>query len=91
MSQAIHDKQKVLRRMHRVHGRILAIEQMLDDEVECGEVLQQITRCKRAVNGLLTSIMEERIHTLVDSGPLHQGQRGDAGEKLLGLVHSYFK
>ena len=88
---AIHDKQKILNRMHRIRGRILAIEQTLENEVECCEVLLQITRCKRAVTGLLDFVLEERIRTLVDAKPIHQGQRCDAGEKLFSLVHSYFK
>jgi DNA-binding FrmR family transcriptional regulator len=92
MSHTIRDKQKLLNRVRRIRGQILAIERALEDELGCGEVLQQITGCRGAMNGLLAVVLEEHIRThLVDADADHRGQHDDAREQLVNVVHSYFR
>lgn len=89
MGHTIQNKQKLLNRVRRIRGQIDAIERALIEEGECGEVLQQITSCRGAMNGLLAVVLEDHIRThLVDA--LANGH-GDAREQLIDVVHSYFK
>ncbi len=91
MSHTIQDKQKLLNRVRRIRGQIDAIERALEDEKGCLDVLQQITSCRGAMNGLLTVVLEEHIRChLVDAEPGEHGE-SDAREVLLEVVRSYFK
>jgi len=64
----------------------------LEQDSECIDVLQQITSCRGAINGLLGVVLEDHISThLVDAEGEAGGDRGDAREQLIDVVHSYLK
>ncbi|WP_423193675.1 metal/formaldehyde-sensitive transcriptional repressor [Cupriavidus sp. H18C2] len=91
MSHIIQDKQKLLNRVRRIRGQIDAIERALEEEKGCLDVLQQITSCRGAMNGLLAVVLEEHIRChLVDAEPAREGQ-SDARDVLVEVVRSYFK
>ncbi|RKP48188.1 metal/formaldehyde-sensitive transcriptional repressor [Trinickia fusca] len=90
MSHTIREKQKLLNRIRRIKGQIEAIERSLEDERGCNEVLQQLTSCRGAMNGLLAVVLEDHIRThLVDAETDHD--HGSPTEQLIEIVHSYFK
>ena len=91
MSHTIRDKQKLLNRVRRIRGQVDAIERALVDESDCLALLQQITSCRGAMNGLLGVVLEDHIRThLVDVD--HAGDDKDDGkEQLIEIVRSYFK
>ncbi|WP_019448226.1 metal/formaldehyde-sensitive transcriptional repressor [Cupriavidus sp. BIS7] len=92
MSHTIHDKQKLINRVRRIRGQIDAIERALDEEKGCLDVLQQITSCRGAMNGLLSVVLEEHIRChLVDAEPDRNDGEGDSREVLIEVVRSYFK
>jgi DNA-binding FrmR family transcriptional regulator len=92
MSHTIREKQKLLNRVRRIRGQVEAIERALEEERGCNEVLQQITSCRGAMNGLLAVVLEDHIRThLVDAGAEDDGHDGSATEQLIEVVHSYFK
>lgn len=89
MGHTVREKQKLLNRVRRIRGQIDAIERALEEEKECLDVLQQITSCRGAMNGLLAVVLEDHIRThLVDADGV---ETGDAKEQLISVVHSYFK
>ncbi|AMO98148.1 metal-sensitive transcriptional repressor family protein [Collimonas arenae] len=92
MGHTIKDKQKLLNRVRRIRGQVDAIERALEEEKGCMDVLQQITGCRGAMNGLLAVVLEDHIRThLVDvEHEAHDGH-GDAREQLIDVVKSYFK
>ncbi|WP_179404099.1 metal/formaldehyde-sensitive transcriptional repressor [Burkholderia guangdongensis] len=92
MSHTVREKQKLLNRVRRIKGQIEAIERALEDERGCNEVLQQITSCRGAMNGLLAVVLEDHIRThLVDADQHDDDTQGSATEQLIEVVHSYFK
>ena len=92
MSHTVKEKQKLLNRVRRIRGQVDAIERALEEEIGCVEVLQQITSCRGAMNGLLTVVLEDHIRThLVDAETGRGKVPGDAKEHLIDIVHSYFK
>ncbi|GJH35939.1 metal-sensing transcriptional repressor [Paraburkholderia hospita] len=92
MSHAIRDKQKLLNRVRRIKGQVEAIERALVDERGCNDVLQLITSCRGAMNGLLAVVLEDHIRThLVDAEHEHAHDEWSATEQLIEVVHSYFK
>lgn len=91
MGHTIRDKQKILNRVRRIRGQIDAIERTLLEEGDCINVLQQITSCRGAMNGLLGVVLEDHIRTHLVDAPEHGGEHGDGKEQLIEIVHSYFK
>ena len=90
MSHTIREKQKLLNRVRRIKGQLDAIERALEDERGCADVLQQITSCRGAMNGLLAVVVEDHIRThLVDADTADEHSSGT--EQLIEVVRSYFK
>lgn len=90
MSHTIREKQKLLNRVRRIRGQVDAIERALDEEQGCSEVLQLITSCRGAMNGLLALVIEDHIRTHLVEAP-SKADEPDAREHLIEIVHSYFK
>jgi DNA-binding FrmR family transcriptional regulator len=92
MSHTVREKQKLLNRVRRIKGQIEAIERALEEERGCNDVLQQITSCRGAMNGLLAVVLEDHIRThLVDADHNAINEDGSATEQLIEVVHSYFR
>lgn len=92
MSHTIHDKKKLIGRVRRIRGQLEAIERALEEERDCIEVLQQITSCRGAMNGLLAVVLEDHIRThLVDANFAEGKELTDGKEQLIEIVRSYFK
>jgi len=93
MSHTVKDKQKLLNRVRRIRGQIDAIERALEEEKGCMNILQQITSCRGAINGLAAVVLEDHIRThLVEAPHDHEhADDADAKEILIEVVNSYFK
>jgi DNA-binding FrmR family transcriptional regulator len=87
MTHTLSGKTKLLNRVRRIKGQVEAIERALEAEAVCGDVMQQITSCRGAVNGLLAELLEEHITSHFANTPGNK----EASEQLLDVVHSYFK
>ncbi|SDH68644.1 metal/formaldehyde-sensitive transcriptional repressor [Paraburkholderia phenazinium] len=91
MSHTIREKQKLLNRVRRIKGQVEAIERALEEERGCVDVLQQITSCRGAMNGLLAVVLEDHIRSHLVDADHHEEPGGSATEQLIEVVHSYFK
>ncbi|AOJ27658.1 metal/formaldehyde-sensitive transcriptional repressor [Burkholderia seminalis] len=91
MSHTVRDKQKLLNRVRRIKGQVEAIERALEDERGCNDVLQQITSCRGAMNGLLAVVLEDHIRSHLVDADTPDAHEGSATEQLIDVVHSYFK
>jgi DNA-binding FrmR family transcriptional regulator len=91
MSHTVQEKQRLLNRVRRIKGQVEAIERALEEEHGCSDVLQRITSCRGAMNGLLAVVLEDHIRNhLVDANDGEE-PAGSATEQLIEVVHSYFK
>jgi len=52
-------------RINRIIGQLKGIERMVNQERECGEVLQQISAIKKAIDGLSKEIVISDICRIV--------------------------
>jgi DNA-binding FrmR family transcriptional regulator len=91
VSHTIRDKQKLLNRVRRIRGQIDAIERSLEAEAGCEQILQLLTSCRGAMNGLLAVVVEDHIRTHFVPVEEESAEHGDAREHLIDIVHSYFK
>ncbi|HEX3913289.1 MAG TPA: metal/formaldehyde-sensitive transcriptional repressor [Steroidobacteraceae bacterium] len=87
MSHTIQGKTKLLNRVRRIRGQVEAIERALEAEAGCTDVIQRITSCRGAVNGLLAEVLEDHIKEHFTRTPAN----ADASRQLLNVVHSYLK
>lgn len=91
MSHTIRDKQKLLNRVRRIRGQVDALERSLGAEAGCEQILQQLTSCRGAMNGLLAVVLEDHIRTHFILAESEANSSGDVREQLIDIVHSYFK
>ncbi|KOR17470.1 metal/formaldehyde-sensitive transcriptional repressor [Burkholderia cenocepacia] len=72
-------------------GQVEAIERALEEERGCNDVLQLITSCRGAMNGLLAVVLEDHIRSHLVDADTPDAHEGSATEQLIEVVHSYFK
>ena len=92
MAHTTKDRQKLLRRVHRIRGQIEAIETTLGGEHECADLLQQVAACRGALNGLMAELIEGHIqfHVLNPEGG-KSSSRAKAADELVDVVRAYLK
>jgi DNA-binding FrmR family transcriptional regulator len=91
MGHTIKEKQKLLNRVRRIKGQVEAIERALEEERGCANVLQQITSCRGAMNGLLAVVLEDHIRNHLVDVRTDEEPDGSATEQLIEVVHRYFR
>jgi DNA-binding FrmR family transcriptional regulator len=87
MSHTIREKTRLLNRVRRIRGQVEAIERALEAEVTCADVIQRITSCRGAMNGLLAEVLGDHIKEHFTRTPAD----AEASRQLLKVVHSYLK
>jgi len=48
-------------RVNRIIGQLRGIQKMVDDDRECGDILQQILAVKKAINGVTKDIIVQSL------------------------------
>ena len=92
MTHTIRDRTKLSNRVRRIVGQIGSVKKLLDQESECGPVLQQLAACRGAINGLMAEILEDHIRFhVVDPDLDPESDQGEATEQLVEIVRSYLK
>jgi DNA-binding FrmR family transcriptional regulator len=92
MAHTAREKKKLLNRVRRVRGQVEALERALEEEAGCMAVLQLITACRGAMNGLMAEIVEDHIRMHVLEPEDHpESARAQAAEELIDVFHSYIK
>lgn len=74
------DKAKVLARLRRVEGQVRAIEQMVDDDKYCIDVLTQIAAANSALKSVALLLLDDHLNHCVRQASAEGGDVAD--EKL---------
>ena len=85
------DKEKLVKRLHRIEGQVRGIERMIEDDRYCIDILTQIAAVNTALESFAFTILDEHVNHCV-AGALASGDEGDAQEKtreLLAAVHRF--
>ena len=62
MPHSIEEKKKLLNRVRRLVGQVAAIERSLNqDDVDCSEILHNISVCRGAMDALMAEVIEGHI------------------------------
>ena len=62
-----HEKNKkaLVTRLNRIEGQVKGVKKMVEEDIYCDEVLNQISSIKAALNGLSKALLERHINTCV--------------------------
>lgn len=92
MVHTVRDRSKLLNRVRRIRGQVIAVEQLLEKEVECERVLHTIAACRGAIDGLLAEVLEDHIRYHVVSPEADpESEQVQAAEQLVDLLRTYLK
>ena len=84
-----NETETLLTRLRRIEGQIRGIARMVEEDVYCDDVLNQITSVNAALNGVRRQLLEAHIRSCV-AGQLADGELGVVDElmKTIGrIVH----
>ena len=92
MGHTAQDKVKLLNRIKRIRGQLNAVENELERDAECSSVLQTLSACRGALNGLMSEIIEGHIRFhVVDPSKRPTSAQAKATQELLKVLRSYLK
>jgi CsoR family transcriptional regulator, copper-sensing transcriptional repressor len=87
----VSDKDKLIKRLHRIEGQVRGIERMIDEERYCIDVLTQIAAVSTALESLSVKLLEDHVrHCVADA--LTAGDAATAerkSEDLLAAVQRF--
>ncbi|MBM2823355.1 MAG: hypothetical protein HW413_2101 [Thermoleophilia bacterium] len=85
------DKQRLVKRLHRIEGQVRGIERMVEEDRYCIDVLTQIAAVNTALESLAFMILDDHVNHCV-AGALASGDPVEAEAKskeLLEAVHRF--
>ncbi len=93
MSHTTKNKQNLVGRIRRIKGQLEAVERQLEtDEHDPYEVLQTLTACRGAMNGLVASIIEGHVrHHVINPETAGSADQTEAVEQLIEIIKTYLK
>lgn len=92
MGHSLRDRTKLLNRIKRIRGQMNGIEKSVENENDCGAVLQQLAACRGALNGLMAEILEDHVrYHVVDPNVAPDSEQAEATEQLIDLVRAYLR
>lgn len=87
-----NDIQKLVARMKRIEGQVKGIQQMIDDERYCVDILTQISAVKSALGAVGNIILENHIRGCVmESVKRDDSDKEEMIEELVSLINRYSK
>lgn len=60
-------KQKLIRRLKIIEGQIRGLQEMLEKDIYCTDIITQTSAIKQALSGVEDSLMENHLSTCVIS------------------------
>ena len=87
------DKDKLVKRLHRIEGQVRGIERMVEDERYCIDILTQISAVTTALDSLGLKILGDHVNSCV-AHAFASGDEAAAAKKsceLLAAVERFTK
>ena len=81
------DKDKLVKRLHRIEGQVRGVEKMVEDDRYCIDILTQISAVNTALESLAFKILDEHVRHCV-AGALASGDEADAQTKTEELLEA---
>jgi DNA-binding FrmR family transcriptional regulator len=85
------ERAKVKARLARIRGQVDAVGRALDEDRECGEVLQQIAAIRGAVTGLMKEVLEGHVREHLAAEDRTPKERALAADELIDVLRRYLR
>lgn len=79
------EKVKLLRRLKIIEGQVRGLQEMIDNETYCIDVITQTSAVKQALSGIEDVLMEGHLSTCL----VHQIQKGKEAKAIEEMVKVY--
>jgi len=77
-----NDKQKLIRRLKIIEGQVRGLQNMLQNDIYCIDIITQTSAIKQALSGIEDKLMEGHLgHCLVNQ--IKEGKTKKATEEIL--------
>lgn len=76
------NKQKVFRRLKIIEGQVRGLQEMLNKEVYCIDIITQTSAVKQALSGVEDTLMENHLKSCV-LDQIKKGKEGKAQAEIL--------
>lgn len=85
MAHVSQNKKKLLARVRRISGQVVALEKALDADTDCADVLVQIAAVRGAVHGLMMEVLNDHLdaHVVAEPNAKRRAEEMDIVAKLL--------
>ena len=83
----VDDKDRLTKRLKRVEGQVRGIEQMIEDDRYCIDILTQLGAVDTALEAVAVKVLEEHVQHCV-AGALASGDKQEAEEKSRELLEA---
>lgn len=92
MAHVLRQRKKLVNRVRRLRGQVEAVERAIVEELDCGQVLQRISACRGAIDGLLGEVLEDHVRFHIINRRRHRSaDPADAGRELLDVIRTYLR
>ncbi len=92
MAHVFEDKKKIVSRINRIKGQLDAVERALDEGKKCFSVLQTVSACRGALNGLMGELIEGHVKGHLMKNPHKPTNSHDKSAlELVKLLKTYWK
>lgn len=92
MAHTSRDKKKLLDRIKRIRGQLNAVENAVEEERDCGDVLLTLAACRGAMNSLMAEILEGHVrHHVLPQNRKVDSETQQAAEELVEVIKRYLK
>ena len=84
------EKDKVMNRLKRIEGQVRGIQNMIDEDRYCVDILVQISAIQSALKNVGYSVTERHMkHCVTDS--VNKGEGDDSIEELMAVLKQFSK
>jgi DNA-binding FrmR family transcriptional regulator len=90
MAHTIRDKKKLINRVRRIRGQLDAVENALEKELDCTDIMHALAASRGAVDSLMAQVMEGHIQLhLVDPDDHPTSGQAKAAQDLIDVIKTY--
>lgn len=91
MAHINQNRQKLLTRISRIKGQILAMESALNSGVDCADFLHHVASVRGATDGLMSEALEGHIREHLGENNHPAEERQQDLEEVINVLKTYLK
>jgi len=91
MPHTTRSRDKLKARLARIRGQVDGVGRALDEERDCGAVLQQVAAIRGAVAGLMAELLEGHVREHLAAEDVPEADRLQAADELVEVLRRYLR